>query len=85
MKKNILKNCAFVACLSVFMVMLSCGGEPKNQSFTISGNVPAAVTAEWIYLYDLNSEEKSRLNSFRISSAVPKKSLSMFCAALCPS
>lgn len=66
MKKNILKNCAFVACLSVFMVMLSCGGEPKNQSFTISGNVPAAVTAEWIYLYDLNSEEMTPVDSARI-------------------
>jgi thiol-disulfide isomerase/thioredoxin len=58
MNKSFLKMCGIaLAVIAAVAVMASCGGKNSDNRYTISGNVPANVTAEWIYLYDVSGAE----------------------------
>lgn len=53
---------------TVLLFMAACGSQPTEKGYTISGNVPAAVTAEWIYLYNMSSEAQTPIDSARIKN-----------------
>ena len=54
--------------LAAVVMMASCGGKKSDNRYTISGNVPANVTAEWIYLYDVAGTEPVAIDSARIEN-----------------
>ena len=60
------KWCTGLLVAAAFVLVSSCNHKQESKMFTISGNVPAAVTAEWIYLYDMDSDETAPVDSARI-------------------
>lgn len=56
-----------LALAAVVMMASSCGKKPDNR-YTISGFVPSDVTAEWVYLYDVNGAEPVAIDSARIEN-----------------
>lgn len=71
MKKTILTTALMPVALAT-MLFVSCKGEKKGGSYTISGNVPSQVAAEWIYLYDVSGKEPVTLDSARIENTAFK-------------
>ena len=68
---NIMKTSFFrMGCIALgiaaIIVSASCGGKKGDNAYTITGAVPADVTAEWIYLYDIEGSEPVAIDSARI-------------------
>lgn len=71
MKKTILSTLLGAVAIAT-LPFVSCKGDKGGGSYTISGNVPSQVTAEWIYLYDVNGSEPVAFDSARIEKTAFK-------------
>lgn len=67
-----------IAGVSALMMTSSCNGGKKAGSYSIVGNVPSQVKAEWIYLYTMNGNDavafdsaQIKNNAFRFKGVVP--------------
>lgn len=54
--------------LAAIVLMASCTGKKSDNRYTISGNVPSGVKAEWIYMYDISGAEPVAIDSARIEN-----------------
>ncbi|MBO7489781.1 MAG: AhpC/TSA family protein [Bacteroidales bacterium] len=58
----------FVLALAAIVLMASCTGKKSDNRYTISGNVPSGVKAEWIYMYDISGAEPVAIDSAHIEN-----------------
>jgi len=66
MKKLFFKACIVLAACTM---MMGCNGEKKSTGrYTISGNVPSSVAADWIYLYTFKGDDAVVVDSTKIEN-----------------
>ncbi len=57
-----------VLAVAAVVLMASCTDKKSDNRYTISGNVPSGVKAEWIYMYDISGAEPVAIDSARIEN-----------------